>query len=418
MSGVFAENSAIVLNNCSMQNLQNAVRNDGVTHDGKYNNNFNAKTEVNYSQINNTYMSCLYGWCINGVEVYNSRIYNQGGLPIHLADDEGLTQDVPYAYIDKNSVLENYITGSEAWFNIFGFNQMALMMKAGIQNSMSAFNASVIRNMSDSEDEYANMIMVYQPQGIKEYNKKGYGSITKTGGVKTIVAGAYDSTKQDNPGEFAGYVYDTNGEIIGWYYYDGGVTSGKTNDVFDLYGTDPRVVDLNGAKVYAFGQTKAVDTESFGAYAKDQVGTLLYMVNALGKDPSITEEVLNGFVDANNLQNELNTIKYISSHNTDGQLTEPGAGNTILEKLMLKDSEGNLAVQYIMFANSAHINPTYDENGEEIGHDLLMEVVYQFEDSPFYMPMKILMGAGMTDELDSKGAKEWSNVQLEMTEMG
>jgi hypothetical protein len=73
----------------------------------------------------------------------------------------------PYLYLDPTTIINNWISGEEAWFKAYGMSQVALTLKSGIETGISPTGRSIINLMTDPvtglETEKINFILLTEP---------------------------------------------------------------------------------------------------------------------------------------------------------------------------------------------------------------------------------------------------------------
>lgn len=108
--------------------------------DGLISNITKCKTYDNFSSI-------IYAWGENTVTIEDCELKRCGGplaILCHVEpnEDKGL---VPVYNVDSDTVLESYVTGQEAWFNIMGASALATVLK-GFDASINAASQEFLQN--------------------------------------------------------------------------------------------------------------------------------------------------------------------------------------------------------------------------------------------------------------------------------
>lgn len=165
-SGFYVESSKVTLNNVVMSNFHHGVRMDGAMKDySRDKNNYvcympnNAEIETNYTKITDVYANAIYSWEGREIRTYNSYFGYCSGPAIHMGN-EGSPTD-PTIVVDKHTVFDNYLTGSEAWFVIFKQETLAAQLKSLLQGAMNTMGAGVLKTIDGIE--YVNFTVVYEP---------------------------------------------------------------------------------------------------------------------------------------------------------------------------------------------------------------------------------------------------------------
>ncbi len=429
MSAIFAENSGIILNNCTVSNACNAVRNDSCTGAGDVGSGYvyNSTTELNYTKVNNTYMSSLYGWNGLSVKVFNSEIINQGGLPIHLADTKGFEAIVPTIYIDTNSKIENYITGDESWFKIFNFSTLAGLLKSQLQGTIQTFHGSALKNLGNTDGvEFINVPFVYIPEEAEsDDHAKKYGVQTHIGGTKKIMPMNTLAT-DEHKDQFAGYEYNENGDVIGWYYLEGEIVSTKNMDMLAAEAG----VRANDQGMYAFTLSEHEQTAEFGLMANQVTSLVTELLTGVGTlmgggtfdiDAFFVSKYT-AYADNPSMTNAVSSLQYACTHTAAGAETDTLTSTLAIYLLGADSSKYNETaanlVKYILYNQGIRMNA--DNN------DMMLEVIYPMpstESGNSIMPMVIYVTTGTGDELetadDGQGGtvttNKWNIIEISTT---
>lgn len=193
---------------------------------------------LNYAHAYNTWANSLYGSGATGFKVNNSFIGQSGGAAIHSEDNK--VEDgvfTPSVIIDGATVIDNWVSGDEAWFRAFGMNITALTFKSQIESTLNeTVGQSIIDVRTDPitglPTEMFNFVMLTEPKSR-----------------------AVDD--QDYP--------TTGSEIV--LSIEDHIRTTSIHRPFDFLSnpTDPRVV--NGEFLFAVGHLS--DTMAFGAFVQD-----------------------------------------------------------------------------------------------------------------------------------------------------
>jgi len=294
--GIYCENSNVVVNNTNIVHTHLGLRAESANQ-ANGDNGLYGTVECNFVNIENTYSEAIYGWNGKKIKMFNSKISNCGAIAIRLDDTKGTC---PTVIFDKNTVVDNYMTGTEVWFANWAMTPLALQLKQALQPALNSFGASALKKV-DGKDTFANLIFCYQPTGIVNNN---YKCTTSTGGTKVLC------DKEDS--RAIGYVYDENSNIVAGYYMQDEAVSSKT---YSDVKTDSRAQ----SGMLAFTQSYASTNDQFlalqGAFAmisedlpKANNVTSKYVSNAISYDAvkklcsvnsvaRISEEVFNALAD-------------------------------------------------------------------------------------------------------------------------
>ena len=172
-TGVMVASGSSNLNNLVIFNTVIAVTNNA----------FGYKTDtmptyitMDYVKVYNSWANSLYAHGGQGFLIYNSEILQSGGAAIHMVDTKPAIFDEsynkigdpnPYLYLDSSTIINNWISGEEAWFKAYGMSQVALTLKSGIETGISGAERSIINLMTDPitglETEKINFILLTEP---------------------------------------------------------------------------------------------------------------------------------------------------------------------------------------------------------------------------------------------------------------
>ena len=172
-TGVMVASGSSNLNNLIIFNTVIAVTNNA----------FGYKTDtmptyitMDYVKVYNSWANSLYSHGGLGFLLYNSEIGQSGGAAIHMVDTRPAVFDEsynkifdpnPYLYLDPTTIINNWISGEEAWFKAYGMSQVALTLKSGIETGISPTGRSIINLMTDPvtglETEKINFILLTEP---------------------------------------------------------------------------------------------------------------------------------------------------------------------------------------------------------------------------------------------------------------
>ncbi len=247
-TGFYVETSKVTLNNVIMSRLHNGVRMDGDLVDwGMEGETFVVKTpnngqiETNFSKITDVYGHALYSWQGKEIRAYNSYFGYCGG-PAILFTDEG-TPQFPTIVIDKNTVFDNYLTGTESWFVVYNQTVLAQSLKTLLQQAVNSMGASVLKTIDGIE--YANFSVAYMP-------------CSNTDTSKYLEDGRYiQGVDLPRISECTFYIGGEKTVIDGKNRSTGVVT--KRGGIDYLNSGDPRIQ----GGLHAFGVTPAVETMDF-----------------------------------------------------------------------------------------------------------------------------------------------------------
>lgn len=125
---------------------------------------------VEHVKIYDSWANSFYSYGGTGIEIRASDIGRSGGAAIHMVDTRpGSGIDTPTLILDNDTLINNWISGEEAWFKAYGMSVVALQLKSAIQGAITPLGKSVIKLMTNPvtglETEMINLILLTEPSG-------------------------------------------------------------------------------------------------------------------------------------------------------------------------------------------------------------------------------------------------------------
>gem|GEM_PF-2411172 len=195
-------------------------------------------TYIDYVHIYESWASSFLGYAISGLVVTNSNIDTSGGAAIHIEDAYSDGND-PEVFIDTATTVDNWISGQEAWFKVYGMTPTVTSIKSGIQTGILPLGKSIVKTIESPttglQTEMINFIMFQLPRE---------GAYTQVEGVN--VTGSQVSFNIPDANELMTNIYRP----------------------FDFMDTDPR--DSGGSFVFPVGIYS--DLSTFGAAVASLMG--------------------------------------------------------------------------------------------------------------------------------------------------
>ena len=120
---------------------------------------------VNNTSIIDSWSNGIYCYDPANVSIKNSYIKDCGGAGIHLEDTESYidTAESPenqmhltdsILYIDKDTKIENYVTGEEAFFKSRSLEVMIMIMKAQVEQIANSYGWTMLEKNLNSSNQY------------------------------------------------------------------------------------------------------------------------------------------------------------------------------------------------------------------------------------------------------------------------
>ncbi len=119
-------------------------------------------------RVYESWANSIYIHGATGVAIYRSEIGQSGGAAIHMVDNkEGDGLDNPTLILDEKTVIDNWISGEEAWFKAYAMSVVALQLKSQIQNQLAPVHKSIIQERANPvtglPTEKINFILLTEP---------------------------------------------------------------------------------------------------------------------------------------------------------------------------------------------------------------------------------------------------------------
>ncbi len=94
---------------------------------------------VDKTWVHHQWANSVFGWAASQITITNCLIDSSGGAAIHVEDNRpgsGGAED-PTVNLDDNTIVNNWVSGQEAWFKAYGMTQAALQIKSLVDYSLS-----------------------------------------------------------------------------------------------------------------------------------------------------------------------------------------------------------------------------------------------------------------------------------------
>jgi uncharacterized repeat protein (TIGR02543 family) len=108
-------------------------------------------THIDNTYIHNAWANSVFGWAASLVKITESEFGSSGGAAIHVEDyrsGSGGAEDVTVD-LDDATVINNWVSGQEAWFKAYGMSSMALQIKSSVDSGISALNKTIIKTITN-----------------------------------------------------------------------------------------------------------------------------------------------------------------------------------------------------------------------------------------------------------------------------
>lgn len=127
--------------------------------------------EFKNSIMTDAYSNMFYMLRSN-VNIVNSTLKNAGGPLFILTDADRLASDTsdipgPILNVDKDSVLESFASGQEAWYQMYDATPLLTMLKGNLNNIFNgATNKTFVHNVNSAEQINIIAVMIPDPESI------------------------------------------------------------------------------------------------------------------------------------------------------------------------------------------------------------------------------------------------------------
>ncbi|MFR7766986.1 MAG: hypothetical protein ACLU1U_07110 [Lachnospiraceae bacterium] len=108
----------------------------------------------------NNWQSSLYGWSNAKITLDGCDFGNSFGGAIHIEDCDNSNERNPELVI-KNTKINNWKTGNEAWFAAYGAATLAAQLKSAAQASVSQLGYSMLKK--NNNEEIFNFAIAFKP---------------------------------------------------------------------------------------------------------------------------------------------------------------------------------------------------------------------------------------------------------------
>lgn len=175
--------------------------------------------------IDNSWANSIYVWGCGNVSLADSKLLTSSGAAVHFEDHydpnyEGINTLV----LDNNTVIENYVIGTEAWFVAYGMADLATGIKTQLNtsvNNASGNTLGIIKTINGSS--CFNFAIFTRSAGGEE--SKWINGADKQGGVTFNTYYSVDGTISMQPTPPANTSYTTFSDDYKYVYYATGAPS-------------------------------------------------------------------------------------------------------------------------------------------------------------------------------------------------
>ena len=169
--------------------------------------------EVNDSIIQNSWGSSITTWKCQDVKVNNSLLKNAGSAAVWLINNEK-TGEQGHLVIDEDSVIDNYLTATSAWFTAYGMSTLGSFTD-DINGIVANFNHTIYNNTTDKAFNFEVLVQEANEEGR---NNVPYATVSLNGLQSVIDPTSYnrdDYVTQANPArQYVKSVFSAKNSII------------------------------------------------------------------------------------------------------------------------------------------------------------------------------------------------------------
>lgn len=145
MAGIMTRNGSTYLDNVNIgyTGIAVFVTSYGYLLDGAT----PVSTNLDYVRVYDSWANSIYDYGSPLLNIANSNIGSSGGAAIHLEDVRpgNLGIENITVNLDDATVIDNWITGDEAWFKAYGFSGVALLLKSSAESFLSSIDKTIIQ---------------------------------------------------------------------------------------------------------------------------------------------------------------------------------------------------------------------------------------------------------------------------------
>jgi hypothetical protein len=143
---------------------------------------------IDYFYSDSSWANTIFAQFAGQVNISNSLLKNSGGAAIHIEDrvSTTTTSTPGKVRIDKNTIIDNFVSGEEGYFKAYSLEFAVMQMKTQMDAGVSPFGYTMIKTFVDPisglETSKVNFVFLSLPQ---KWNRNG-AEITYTYNGTTI----------------------------------------------------------------------------------------------------------------------------------------------------------------------------------------------------------------------------------------
>lgn len=161
-SAGFMQRGAIRLNSENVAVIKTGV--------GLYNAGSHGGVNTKYTLVYDSWGNGVFGWRTGKFEFEDTKIIKAGGAAICMTDathSTALSEEWLDGYIKfgKNTVVENYVAGTEGYFIVNGLSTVVPALKAQLNPQLAGMNKTMLKTVQGADGEYSvfNFILQLSP---------------------------------------------------------------------------------------------------------------------------------------------------------------------------------------------------------------------------------------------------------------
>ncbi len=190
-------------------------------------------TDVSYFHAYDSWANSFYLYGTPLTYISSSNIDKSGGAAIHVEDTHPANTGIgePVVNVSNDTIINNWISGDEAWFKAYGFSGLALMLKSTAELAVNAYNKTIIQMqinaVTGAETEMLNFVLLSRSTGGAETEDESHEQITGSE-VTLILSDDYATTTINRDYDFFDYDFRSLYVSPGFFLFPVGPYSSTT----------------------------------------------------------------------------------------------------------------------------------------------------------------------------------------------
>ena len=113
------------------------------------------------TKIYESWANLIYSYSGNIVSLTNCQLKNAGGSAVWIEDNDASDYELynPTFIMDNNTIIDNFVSGSEAWFTAYNMASFVATAKANMESGISSYGKTILKT-KDYQDDEGNIVSV------------------------------------------------------------------------------------------------------------------------------------------------------------------------------------------------------------------------------------------------------------------